>query len=169
MMTHSPPAAWIALCLACVLHGGCAGRPVVMSVARQPVLDSLPAAEPGQDHYIAWIPGTQAATPTAARALMHVALGRARAEAGRELCAGSGLVSGGITGEWGPVPALDPQHPDRAPAWYYRISQQPGLHGCDSRRQEQLYRALQARLPGWITLQMARTTARNTALTGHTR
>jgi len=152
----------LVISLVCMVHTGCAIRPASTLSPDQPAFSSLPPPEPGHDHYIAWVPGDRAQTATVARTLTHISLGRARALAGIELCAGASLVSGDITSVQGPVPALNPQRPDAGPAWYYRISLQPGLHGCESQSQTSLYRALQGNLPDWITLE----TASSAAFTG---
>ena len=47
------------------------------------------------------------------------------------------------------------------PAWYYRISHQPGFHGCASQSSAQLYLKMQENLPAWIAIAPA--TQDNTA------
>jgi len=141
--------------LACLLCTGCSTRATAPGAASHPDITDLPLAQPGYDHYIAWIPRRQAETPTVARTLMHIALGNARRQTGEELCAGASLVSGEIASETGPIAARNPDSPDHGPAWYYRISRQPGLGGCDLASQDRLYQAMQEHLPPWISLESA--------------
>ena len=107
--------------------------------------------DPSRDHFIAWIPRGIAATPTEARAMTHVAIGRARARGGSEQCGSTWLGSGPVSGSNGPYLA------DTASgqAWYYRVSYKPGLAGCGESSLESRYQALQQALPDWISLQRA--------------
>lgn len=145
----------VACTLACLLCTGCSTRTIALETTRQSEISDLPLPQPGYDHYIAWIPGKQADTPTVARTLVHIALGNARQQTGKELCTGAILVSGEIASETGPVAAHNPDSPEHGPAWYYRISQHPGFGGCGLASQELLYQALQEHLPPWIRLETA--------------
>ena len=116
--------------------------------------DALPAADPALDHYIAWVPRDLAQTATVARAVTHISLGNAREQAGEELCAGR-LMHGQVMALVGPLPATAPTEAGGYPAWYYRISQTPGLHGCPAIGNIWLYRSLRKNLPGWISIRTA--------------
>jgi hypothetical protein len=143
--------------LACLLCSGCTTRVTPLITTGQSGMPDLPAPQPGYDHYIAWIPGRQAENPTVARTLTHIALGNARRQTGDELCGGTSLISGEIADETGPIAIRNPDSPGYGPVWYYRISRQPGLGGCDLASQERLYQALQQHLPTWIRLETAAT------------
>lgn len=118
---------------------------------------SIPAANPSFDHYIAWVPRDVAQTPTVARAMTHISLGNAREQAGKELCATSRLIDGQVIALVGPLPATAPASAGSYPAWYYRISQTPGLQGCSAIGHARLYRSLQQNLPDWISIRTAGT------------
>ena len=79
--------------------------------------------------------------------MTHVALGKARLEAGLQLC-GNILQPARIAASAGP---LRIEHEASGESyWYYRISQQPGLQDCASVSESEQYRFLQDHLPGWI-------------------
>lgn len=113
---------------------------------------AIAAPDPEQVHYIAWVPREQAQTAAVAKALTHIALGNARERTGEELCGGNWLFNRKVTGRVEPIPAWSPASSGSYPAWYYRISHQPGFHGCASRPATQLYRKMQANLPAWIAI-----------------
>lgn len=116
---------------------------------------TIPEMDRTQDQLIAWIPQALAQTPAVAEALVHVELANAKELVGSELCDGAWLVDGEVTARYGPVPATAPQDLGGYPAWYYRISQRPGLKGCGGSTAIELYRKLRASLPQWILLQTA--------------
>lgn len=143
------------LVIVCIVLYACAGQPT----ARLPVsmlnADALPPTTPGLDHYIAWIPMEQAQTATVAEAMTHISLNTARARVGHEMCDGDRISSGLIVEKHGPVAARTPASMGAYPAWYYRISQRPGLTGCRTEHSGRLYHALQTRLPRWISISPA--------------
>lgn len=146
----------LALIVCCALAG--------CSTARQPIpagdmiaADAIPAADPALDHYIAWVPGDIADTATVARAITHISLGRAREQAGAELCEDERLVPGEVASVTGPFPAVGPDGGDGSPVWYYRISHQPGLRGCTDVERARLFQAMQDNLPAWIHIEPATT------------
>lgn len=114
-----------------------------------------PEIDQTQDHFIAWIPLDRAQTPTVAEALVHVELAKAKDRVGMKLCDGAWLIDGEVTARYGPVPATAPPDLGGYPAWYYRISHQPGLKGCIASPPSDLYRELRVNLPQWILLQTA--------------
>ena len=123
---------------------------------RAPVhASTIPEIDRTQDHLIAWIPLARAQTPAVAEALVHVELANAKEHVGSRLCDGAWLVDGEVTARYGPVPATAPQDLGGYAAWYYRISQRPGLGGCDGSPAIDLYRELRSSLPRWILLQSA--------------
>lgn len=120
---------------------------------------AIPAADPALDHYIAWVPQDLAQTATVARAVTHISLGNAREQAGRKLCAGNRLLNGQVTALVGPLRTTAPAGAGGYPAWYYRISQSPGLRGCSSTGNARRYRSLRQNLPAWISIRTADTAA----------
>ena len=110
-----------------------------------------PETDPVLDHFVARVPYRLADTATEARAMAHVAIGRAKAHTGNRLCGRAWLMTGAASGSAGPRLA----NATGEPAWYYRISHQPGLAGCGTASREDLYEALEATLPVWITLRRA--------------
>jgi hypothetical protein len=118
---------------------------------RQVTFPGEPHHDPSHDHFIARIPRGLAATSTEARAMTHVAIGRARARGGSEQCGSTWLGSGPVSGSSGPY--LTDTAAGRA--WYYRVSYKPGLAGCGESSLESRYQALQQALPEWISLQRA--------------
>jgi hypothetical protein len=116
---------------------------------------TLPEIDRTQDHLIAWVPLARAQTPTVAEALVHVELANAKEHVGGELCDGAWLLDGEVTARYGPVPATAPQDLGGYAAWYYRISQRPGIMGCSGSPAVELYRELRTNLPHWILLQTA--------------
>lgn len=143
------------LLIASTLLYACASQPP----ARQPLgmvnAASLPPTTPGLDHYIAWIPLEQAQTATVAEAMTHISLNNARAQVSHDICDGGRVSSGTIVEKHGPVAATTPASMGAYPAWYYRISQRPGLTGCRTEHSGGLYQALQTRLPRWISISPA--------------
>ena len=98
-------------------------------------LTAIPAADPGLEHYIAWIPQHEAQTATVAKALAHISLGNAREQAVTEVCDGTHTITGKVNSSVGPFQTRAPVSAGGYPAWYYRISQQPELHGCQGGKQ----------------------------------
>lgn len=139
-----------------VLQGCAATGGASLTAEAVPATD-IPAADPALDHYIAWVPRDMAQTATVAKALTHISLGNAREQAGNDLCAGSRLMNGQVISLVGPLPATAPTGAGGYPAWYYRISQTPGLQGCSTIGNARLYRSLQQKLPEWISIRTAGT------------
>jgi hypothetical protein len=134
----------------------CAGQPS----ARMPInmlnASALPDTSPGLDHYIAWIPLEQAQTATVAEAMTHISMKTAREQTSHDLCQGALITAGNVIEKHGPVATRTPVSMGGYPAWYYRISQQPGLSGCQAQKNSKLYQALQTRLPRWLSISPAR-------------
>lgn len=116
---------------------------------------SLPPTSPGLDHYISWVPLSQAQTASVAEAMTHISLNNAREQLSHDLCAGDRVSSGAVVEKHGPIAVRTPASMGAYPAWYYRISQQPGLTGCRNEQSGRLYQALQTRLPNWISVSPA--------------
>jgi hypothetical protein len=147
--------ACLVLLTTCLWQGGC-------STARTPAITQesaantpIPPADPALDHFIAWVPADQAQTAAVARAMAHISLNKARRHTSQQLCDGDGLRQGDATEILGPLPALSPPSQGGKPAWYYRISQQPGQLGCRQQNSASLYQAMQEDLPGWISIEPA--------------
>jgi len=153
------PLAGITAAVALLALQGCAATGGTALTADTVSATAIPAANPAFDHYIAWVPRDQAQTATVAKAVTHISLGNAREQAGNELCAGSRLMNGKVTSLVGPLPATAPAGAGGYPAWYYRISQTPGLHGCSTIGNTRLYRSLRQNLPDWISIKTAGTPA----------
>lgn len=132
--------------------------------ARLVAAEDIPEADPALDHYVAWVPRDAAQTPTVAMALTHISMGYAKEQAARSFCGNAWLVDESIKEQTGPVATIAPEAIGRYPAWYYRISLQPGLHGCEQTSTSQLYQAIQDNLPEWIRLETAVTTTHDTAM-----
>ena len=135
---------------------GCAMTPRIASTSELAATGAIPAAEPVLDHYIAWVPRDEAQTATVARAMAHTALGNARKQAGDKLCGGIWVGNNTITSVIGPIQTWASTENGGYPAWYYRISHVPGLKGCTTASDAQVYRAMETRLPEWIHVQSAR-------------
>jgi hypothetical protein len=118
----------------------------------------IPAADPMLDHYIAWVPRENAQTATVAEAMTHISLVNAREQTARQLCGGNWVMNGEVTDSVGPLLATAPVTAGGYPAWYYRISQRPGLHGCQNTDAQKLYHTLQEHLPAWMDIKTARST-----------
>ncbi|MGD2138399.1 MAG: hypothetical protein PVJ66_07550 [Gammaproteobacteria bacterium] len=153
-MAISLPATVILSC-ALLCLSGCAATGGTDALTSNTASEGIPAADPAFDHYIAWIPREQAPTTTIAKTLTHIRLGRAKERAASQVCGGAGLLDGRVTDLVGPLPAIAPPARGGYPAWYYRISHQPGLRGCTAVTAEELYRALETYLPGWISIRAA--------------
>ena len=134
---------------------GCAVTPDTATLSDQQAATAIPAADPALDHYIAWIPREKAQTAAVAKALTHITLSNAREQTAAELCNGSPVINGKVTGSIGPLRVLAPLTAGGYPAWYYRISQQPGLHGCAETNNYRFYQRLQANLPVWMHIKTA--------------
>ena len=119
---------------------------------------NIPAADPMLDHYIAWVPRDQAQTATVAEAMTHISLVNAREQTARQLCGGNWVMNSDASTNIGPLPTTAPEAAGGYPAWYYRISHRPGLRGCPDTNSQKLYHRLQANLPEWVDVKMARTT-----------
>lgn len=148
--------------LTCCALAGCSSTHQPFPVAALIPVDAIPPADPTLDQYIARVPGDIAETATVARALTHISLGRAREQAGAELCEDERLVPGEVASVTGPFPVTDAGSEDGRPVWYYRISHQPGLRGCSAVEASRLFNAMQGNLPDWIRIEPA--TAPYTAL-----
>jgi hypothetical protein len=135
----------------CVWLAGCALSSATGFIPAISADTAIPPASPALDQVSAWIPETAAATPTAAQAMVHVALGKARLQAGRQLC-GSGLQPAPVMETVGPLRVRQTPAQGGGTFWYYRISQQPGLPGCSSIDRDEQYRAVQANLPAWMKI-----------------
>jgi len=131
---------------------GCAVTAGMPTLTEQQTATAIPATDPALDHYIAWIPREKAQTAAVAKALIHIILGNAREQTAAELCNGAPVINGKVTGSIGPLPVLAPLTAGGYPAWYYRISQQPGLHSCAENDHNRFYRILQANLPVWMNI-----------------
>jgi hypothetical protein len=134
---------------------GCATTHDVATHTYLETTAAIPTANPALDHYIAWVPLEKAQTATVAKALTHISLGNAREQTAAELCGDSSVINSKVTGSVGPVRTLTPLAAGGYPAWYYRISQHPGLHGCTGTDSHRFYQALQANLPAWINIRAA--------------
>jgi hypothetical protein len=147
----------VVLVASCLWQGGCS---TVQAPAISPpiaVTTAIPPADRTLDNFIARIPVEQAQTAAVARAMTHISLGNARVLASRKMCGGIGLRQGKVTESVGPVPVHSPATQGGKPVWYYRISQQPGLSGCETHNSTTLYQAMQEELPGWIRIEPAGT------------
>jgi hypothetical protein len=145
----------IVLVASCLWQGGCSTLRAPAISPDMAVTTAIPPADQALDHIIAWVPAEQAQTAAVARAMTHISLGNARVHASRKMCGGIGLRQGHVTERVGPLPALSPASQGGKLAWYYRISQQPGLSGCGNHNSASLYRAMQEELPGWISIEPA--------------
>lgn len=143
--------------MACGCLSACTTARSPFPVSDMIASSAIPPADPALDHYIARVPGDVAETATVARAMTHISLGRAREQAGQELCDGGRLIPGEVASVTGPVPAANQGESVSRPVWYYRISQQPGLHGCTAVEESRLFQAMQENLPAWITIERAHT------------
>jgi hypothetical protein len=141
---------------------GCATRGAAGDAGPEAAAD-IPAADPALDHYVAWVPRDAAQTPTVAMALAHISMGYAKEQASRSFCGDGLLIDEAVTQRTGPMATVAPEDIGRYPAWFYRISLQPGLHGCEQASTAQLYRAIQDNLPEWIRLETAVTASHDTA------
>ncbi len=144
--------ACITLIVSCVWLYGCATTRLPFPVRDMIATSDIQPPDPALDNYVALIPGNVAETATVARAMTHISIGRARDQAGRELCEGDRLIPGEVASVIGPIPTTAP---DGTPVWYYRISQQPGLRGCSTVNETQLLQAVQSNLPPWISIERA--------------
>jgi hypothetical protein len=141
---------------------GCATAPRNPSSSELAATSAIPLAEPALDHYIAWIPRDKAQTATVAEALARTTLGSARQLASDRLCNGAWVGDSAVTNVIGPIPVWANTTNGSYPAWYYRISHLPGLRGCTAASDAQLYKAMEASLPGWIRIMPARLYSRKT-------
>lgn len=153
-MTHRTAPSLAAAVTTLLLLAGCSTMPGHLTDTASTT--TLPEASPMLDHYIAWIPRQQAQTATVAEALAQVTLMNAREQTALGLCAGRWVMTGAVRDQVGPLAVNAPAASGGYPAWYYRISHQPGLQGCGEREQQELYRDLQANLPDWLVVQSAR-------------
>jgi hypothetical protein len=147
-----------ALVVLTVLLPGCATHRMAMNegAVRDSVgTDDIPAADPRFDHIFAWIPRDRAKTASVAEALVHIELGRAKDEVGKELCGGEWLINGASVDSIGPYPTTAPVMLGGYPAWYYHVSHKPGLLGCPAMPSTKLYLELGTRLPQWIIVKPA--------------
>jgi len=149
---------------AIIFMQACSHQPAARLPAVVVNASALPAANPGLDHYIAWVPVETAQTATVAEAMVHISLQHARAEVSEEMCAGQPIARGLVVEKHGPVAVRTPVGMGATPAWYYRISQRPGLQGCGAESANSLYSALQTRLPAWISVTPGKPVIRHTAV-----
>jgi hypothetical protein len=145
-----------------ILLQGCATRGAA-DEAGPAALADIPDADPALDHYVAWVPRDAAQTPAVAIALAHISMGYAKEQAARSFCGDGLLMDEAVMERTGPMATLAPEDIGKYPAWFYRISLQPGLHGCEQASTPQLYRAIQDNLPEWIRLETAVTASHDTA------
>jgi hypothetical protein len=145
----------VALVASCLWQGGCSTMRIPAMTPNMTAATAIPPADPALDHFIARIPVEQAQTATVARAMTHISLGNARVHAGRELCGGTSLRQGQVTEIYGPLPVLGLATQGGKAAWYYRISQRPGLYGCNNHTSASLYQAMRDELPDWISIEPA--------------
>lgn len=138
-----------------VILQGCTVTPATTVPAYQQTVTAIPAADPALDHYIAWIPRKKAQTAAVAKALAHISLGNAREQTAAELCDDPHVINGTVIVSIGPLPALAPVNAGGYPAWYYRVSQQPGSQGCAGTGNPGFYQVLQTNLPDWIDIKLA--------------
>jgi len=141
---------------------GCATRPPTAEPG-MPGAENIPGANPALDHYTAWVPRDRAQTPSVAMAITHISMGYAKEQASRKLCGDNWLMHESITERAGPVAVIAPETMGGYPAWYYRVSLQPGLLGCERISSPRLYRAIQDNLPEWIRLEPAVNISNGTA------
>jgi hypothetical protein len=140
------------LVITCTLLHACAGQLPTRLPLGMVKAESLPPTPPGLDHYISWVPLAQAQTASVAEAMTHISLSKAREHLSHDLCNGDRVSRGAVVEKYGPIAVRTPASMGAYPAWYYRISQQPGLTGCRNEQSSRLYRALQTRLPPWISV-----------------
>jgi hypothetical protein len=134
---------------------GCIVVPGTTVLSDQQAATAIPAADPTLDHYIAWIPRDRAQTKAVAKALAHVTLGNAREQTAAEVCDGSRIINGKASATVGPFRVMAPSSAGGYLAWYYRISERPGLHGCTGTDSRVFYRILQTNLPVWMHIKTA--------------
>ena len=143
----------IILVIASILLSACSSQPATILYTKVVDAETLPARPAGLDHYVAWIPLEQAQTASVAEAMTHISLRNARDQLSNDVCGGKRITGGVVVERHGPVAVRTPANMGAYPAWYYRISQQPGLSGCRAEHSTMLYQGLQTRLPDWITIQ----------------
>jgi hypothetical protein len=133
---------------------GCA---TISNTSTTPVdANYIPTADPMLDHYVAWVPRQKAQTATVAEAVTHISLVNAREKTAKQLCGGNWVMNGSVEANIGPIPTTAPASAGGYPAWYYRISHQPGLHGCPGTDSKKIYQTLQENLPVWVGIKTAR-------------
>jgi hypothetical protein len=137
---------------------GCATASGTNPFTNPVAASQIPAADPMLDHYIAWVPRDRAQTATVAEAMAHISLVNAREQTARQLCSGEWVINGEVTDNIGPLPARAPESAGGYPAWYYRISHRPGMHGCQNTDARKLYHTLRENLPEWMDIKTASTT-----------
>ena len=141
---------------------GCATRGPA-SRSMQMTAADIPDTNPALDHYIAWVPRNKAQTPAVAMAQTHISMGYAKEQAARKFCGNGWLMDESVKERVGPLAITAPASIGSYPAWYYRVSLQPGLHGCERISPPQLYREIIENLPAWIRLEMAASATPGTA------
>lgn len=102
---------------------------------------------------VAWVPVNQAETPTVVRAMMLVALGKAKKSTEKQLCAGQWVFTGDVDENAAPQRALAPNALGAYSAWEYRIRWNPSLPDCANVADSEYYRTLSANLPSWVIVQ----------------
>ncbi|HKK13617.1 MAG TPA: hypothetical protein VKA14_03045, partial [Gammaproteobacteria bacterium] len=108
------------------------------------------------DQAVAWVPRNRAPTAAVARAMVHVALGRARVAAQSRLCADRWVFTGPTVETVGPRPGTAPRSMGHFPAWYYRITWHAEDQACPGVSVGHFYADLARHLPPWIRLQATR-------------
>ena len=146
---------YIILMFTACLLGACSLQPEHPLPANIISAGALPPTDPALDHFIAWVPLKQAQTATVAEAMTHISLQSAREQTRSAICNGNPVMQGKVIERLGPVAAMTPTSMGGQPAWYYRISQQPGVRGCNSSHSTRFFQAMQIRLPEWINIQSA--------------
>lgn len=152
-MVYTAPAGLLSVLL--VVLQGCTMTPATTHNALAEKAPGIPAADPVLDHYIAWVPLQQAQTAGIARAMTHITLVNARQQVTAELCGDTPVIKQPATDHVGPFRTRAPRTVGAYPAWYYRISQPPGLHGCTATDKKRFQAAVASRLPAWINIQTA--------------
>ena len=141
---------------------GCATRIPATGPGQLTAAD-IPEANPALDHYIAWVPRDSAQTSAVAMAQAHISMGYAKEQAERQLCGDDRLMDETVTERIGPLATIAPEKLGGYPAWYYRISQKPGLIGCGRVGPQRIYQAIKESLPVWIRLETAASSTPETA------
>ncbi len=106
-----------------------------------------------ENQIVAWIPVDQAETPTVVRAMMLVALGKAKKSTEQQLCNGQWVFTGDVEENAAPQRGLAPNALGSYAAWQYRIRWNPALPDCANIASSEYFRSLSANLPNWVVVQ----------------